>query len=378
MPAATTKNPKSEIRNPKSFHFVTGSDEAAVKNAAAELAASLAPSDDPLSVETIDGADANAERASECIALTIEALLTVAFFGGAKLVWLKNASFLADSVTGRSDAVAASLDRLLDTIEKGIPPDVTFLISAPEADKRRAAYKKLSKLAATTLHDKPSFGWGATEADVVDWVEQKISARQLRFTPDAAAILAARVGAETRQIESELDKLSLAFPSDHEITEDDVRELVPTTRAGGIFDLSNAIAKRDLQLSLATLRQLFAQNERAVGILLAAIIPTVRNLLLVKDLMDRHRIPVPGQPQFFAGALKKLPEKATDHLPRKKDGTLSTYPLGIAATNSRRFEIDELQDAYLACAQANRTLVTSAAAESVVLDQLIVRICGRD
>ncbi len=208
-------------------------------------------------------------------------------------------------------------------------------------------------------------------------MEQKIAPRGLRLTPDATAVLAARVGAETRQIKIELDKLSLAFPDDHEITDDDVRSLVPSTRAGGIFDLSNSIAKRDLRLSLDTLHQLFSQNERAVGILLAAIIPTVRNLLLVKDLMDRHRIPVPGQPQFFAGALKKLPEKATAHLPRKKDGTLSTYPLGIAATNSRRFEMEELQAAYLACAEANRSLVTSALAESVVLDRLIVQICGR-
>ncbi len=372
MPAAK-KKPSADTR----VHFVTGSDESAVKTAATELAAQLAPSDDPLATETIDGADANAERSAECVGRTIEALLTVAFFGGAKLVWLKNASFLADSVTGRSDTVATALDRLVATVESGLPPDVTFLISAPEADKRRTAYKSLTKLATTTIHDKVSLGWGTTEADVVDWVQQRVAARHLNVTPDAAALLAARVGTETRQIENELEKLSLAFPPDHEITEDDVRTLVPTTRSGSIFDLGNSISKRDLPLSLTTLTQLFTQGEKAVGILLAAIIPTVRNLLLVKDLMDRHRIPVPGQPQYFAGSLKKLPDSATAHLPRKKDGTLSTYPLGIAAANSRRFEVLELQDAYLACAEANRTLVTTQLAESVVLDRLIVKICSR-
>ncbi len=372
MPAAK-KKPTTDTR----FHFVTGSDEAAVKKAATELAAKLAPSDDPLSIETIDGADANAERSAECVARTIEALLTVAFFGGAKLVWLKNASFLADSVTGRSDSVATALDRLVTTVQSGLPPDVTFLLSAPEADKRRSAFKSLTKLADVTTHDKVSFGWGTTEADVIDWVEKQIAARRLRATPDAAALLAARVGTDTRQIDNELEKLSLAFPPDHELTEDDIRSLVPTTRAGGIFDLSNSIAKRDLPSSLATLTQLFSQGEKAVGILLAAIIPTVRNLLLVKDLMDRHRIPVPAQPQFFAGALKKLADTDTAHLPRKKDGTLSTYPLGIAAANSRRFKIEELETAYLACAEANRTLVTTQLAESVVLDRLIVQICGK-
>lgn len=368
---------KSSSKATSQINFITGSDEANVKKAATELAAQLAPSDDPLGIETIDGADANADQAAECVARTIEAILTVPFFGSAKLVWLKSASFFADTVTGRSDTVTGALERLADLLEKGIPADITLLISAPEADKRRTPYKRLSKIAATQIHDKPSFGFGATEADLVDWVEQQLAPHPLKLTHGAIATLAARVGTETRQLQSEIEKLTLAFPAGHEITEDDVRSLVPATRAGGIFDLGNAISRRDLSLSLATLEQLFHQGERAVGILLVAIIPTVRNLLVVKDLMERHRLQPPAQPHFFAGTLKKLSDAATAHLPRKKDGTLSTYPLGIAAVNARRFSLPELEEAYLACAAANRTLVSSQLAESVVLTRLVVQITSQ-
>ncbi len=369
--------PAAKATAATAIHFVTGSDEAGVKKTAVGLATRLAPSDDPFAVETIDGAAATVDEACQRIGATIEALLTIPFFGGGKLVWLKNASFLADSVTGRSESVTDAVERLLKILEAGLAEGVVFLLSAPDADKRRSAFKTLKKIAESHVEDKPDFGWGATEADVIDWVARQAAAAKLTISSDALEVLAARVGAESRQLDTEILKLQTAFGPDHEVTEDDVRALVPATRAGGIFDLSNALAKRDLALCLDTLDQLFRQGERAVGLLLAAIVPTVRNLLLVKDLMERHRITPPAQPQFFAGSLKKLSDEATAHLPRKKDGTLSAYPLGIAAVNARRFSLDELSAAFRACADANRQLITSQLAEDVVLERLVVQITGK-
>lgn len=367
-----------------SLHFVTGSDESAVKKAATELAMKLAPSDDPFAIETIDGAVATVDEAVTRVHQTIEALLTVSFFAGAKLVWLKSASFFSDTVTGRSDNVSTAIDKLLDILEKGLPEGVIFLLSAIDPDKRRSPYKTLGKLATVHLHDKPDFGFGATEADVVDWVAQRAAKAGLRLTDEAATVLAARVGAETRQLDNELEKLALAFPetaagsaTQAMLEVEQVRDLVPSTRAGGIFDLSNAVAKRDLRLCLSTLEQLFRQGEKSVGILLAAVMPTVRNLLVVKDLMVAHKIQPPSQPQFFKSALDRLPAGATAHLPRKKDGTLNAYPLGIAAVNATRYSLPELQTAFLACARANRELVTTQLAEDIVMSRLLVEIVGK-
>lgn len=361
----------------KHIHFLTGSDEAGVKKAATGLAAELAPSDDPFATETIDGAVGTVDEAVTKIQSTIEALLTLPFFGGGKLVWLKSASFFADSVMGRSDSVTATLDQLLAILALPLGDGVTCLISAPEADKRRTAYKALLKLATVAIHDKPDFGWGATEADLVDWVAKRVVEKGLRLDDDAVQLLTARVGTESRQLDTELEKLALAFGSGATITEMDVRDIVPSTRAGGIFDLGNAIAKRDLGLCVATLDQLFHQGEKSVGILLAAIVPTMRNLVSVKALMDEHRLQPPAQPQFFTGILKKLPESATRHLPRKKDGTINAYPLGLAAASARRYSLAELRDGFLACAQANRDLVTSRLPDEVVLHRLLVQIVAR-
>ena len=356
------------------IHFVTGSDEADVRRTAQKLATQLAPADGgEFGLEVIESPADSVDYCVEMVHQTLQAILTLPFFGG-KLVWMKGVTFLKDSQQGRSETVQNSLEKLLATLEEGLPEGITLLISAPEPDKRRTFYKSLSELAATTICDKPDFGFNATEDDLIDWVIDRCRERGVKMDNQAAVILTTRVGANTGQIDAELSKLVTSAGEGAIITEKLVRDLVPSTRAGGIFDLSDASNKRNIPLCLDTLAQLRRQGESAVGILLAAIVPTVRNLLAAKDLMDRHRIRPPSQPQFFASELKRLRAEDTIHLPRKKDGGLNTYGIGLAAMNAVRFERDHLVSAFLACRDANERLLRGHGSEDTLLTQLLVRI----
>ena len=359
------------------IYFITGSDESAVKKAAVALAAELAPGADAFGLETIDGAVDTVDAATDKIHATSQALLTLPFLGGSKLVWLKSATFLADTVTGRSDSVAAALESLCEILKRPLPDGVVFLMSAPEPDKRRSAYKQLTKLCKTSLHDKPDLGFRAGEEEVISWTAGKAHDRGLKISHAAVEALAARVGLDSGQLDNELDKLETAFGPGHPIEAPDVRALVPATRESGIFDIGNAISARDLPLAMETLSQLLRQGEKGVGILLASIVPTVRNLLLMKDLLARHKLQPPTQPQFFASALNRLAAADIDHLPRKKDGTLNTYPLGLAARNSAHYTAAELHRAFQGCAEANLQMVTSQASDEVVLTRLLAGFMTR-
>ncbi len=364
--------PKSRI------HFITGSDEAGVKKQAAELAKSLAPDADAFGLETIDGAFDTVDAAAGAITETIQSLLTLPFLGGTKLVWLKSASFLADTIAGKSELVVDGLEKLCKVLEAGLPEDVTFLLSAPQPDKRRSAYKTLVKLASTTVVDLPSLGFGGGEDQIIDWTATRVRAAGLRLSADAIETLAARIGLDSRQLDSELEKLSTAFGTATPVDADAVRELVPQTREGGIFDLSNAISKRDLPLALETLAQLFRQGEKGVGILLAAIVPTVRNLLCAKDLIARHKLPQPSHAKSFEGSLNRLSESALSHIPRKKDGTFSTYALGLAAVSSSHYALAELEAGFRACAEANQTLLSGNLTDEIIITRLLVGLLSRE
>ena len=374
MPA--TKKTKAPAN--AAIFAVVGSDESEVKRRAAQLAGELLAADaSEFGRDVIDGCADNAEQAAARIHETIQALLTLPFFGSEKLVWLKSANFLADSVTGRSATVLDALEALQSTLNEGLPDGVKFLLSAIDVDKRRGFYKSLSKLGKVEVFDKIDSTRSGWEEEVAPVVAQRASERGLRMSGETLEIFTMLTGGDSRTIDNELEKLDLFLGAQRrDVSEEDVRLLVPLTRAGVMFELSNAVAQRDAKRCLSLVEQLLKQGENAVGILLAAIAPTVRNLLLVKDLMQRHRLARPQHAGFFSGALNRLPQNALEHLPRKKDGSLNAYPLGVAALHAHRFQASELRALLDACLRANAHLVTTSADENVVLSELIAKVVG--
>src|SRR6267378_2182472 len=354
MPKTKAKSAVAKI------YAVVGSDDVEVKHTAVELADKLKPAAaGDFGLETIDGAADNADQAARQIRSTIDALRTLPFFGGEKLIWLKNANFLGDDQKARSAAVQAALEELTATMTAGLGPEITFLLSATEVDKRRSFYKALAKRAELQVFEKLDSSRGGWEEEATEMVQARAKKRKLQFDDDALELFVLLTGGDTREIENELEKIDLFLGKERAVNVDLVRELVPLTRAGVIFDLSNALAERDLELALELVRRLLDQGESAIGILLVAILPTVRNLLLAKDLMDRHRLSRPHVPFQFISAINRLPAAATEHLPRKKDGGISGYALGIAAQNAHRFETKTLIEGMEACLKANLRIVST-------------------
>jgi DNA polymerase III subunit delta len=363
---------KAETAN---IHAVIGSDEAEVKRAAAELAQKLAPEGaGDFGLEVIDGAADNTEQAAARIRSAIEALQTLPFFGSAKLVWLKNVNFLGDDSKARSAAVQAALEELSTLIDNDFGPGVTLLISATEVDKRRSFYKTLVKSAELQVFDRLDSARAGWEEAATEIVRQHAKKRKLQFDDDALDLFVLLTGGDTRQIENELEKIDTFLGKDRSVRVELVRELVPVSREGVIFELSNALSARDLELGLMLVHRLLEQGESAVGILLVAIVPTIRNLLLAKDLMEQHGIRRPHSPFQFIAAMNRLPGKATEHLPRKKDGSINAYSLAVAAHHAHRFAASELIEAMRACLNANVKLVTTQLDHELILTEVVVRL----
>jgi hypothetical protein len=151
--------------------------------------------------------------------------------------------------------------------------------------------------------DASRSGW---EEEAGEIVRRKAKTRGLLFAEDALELFVLLTGGDTRQIDNELEKIDLYVGKDRRVSAEEVRTLVPLSRAGVIFELGNALAACDLDRALALVRSLLDQGESAIGILLVAILPTVRNLLLAKDLMERHRLSRPSAPFSFISAVNRL------------------------------------------------------------------------
>lgn len=363
-------------KNDASIHAIVGSDDVEVKRIARDLAAKLAPPGD-FGTDTIDGQAGNSDEAAQRVYQTIDALQTFGFMGGEKLVWLKDANFLSDDRTGAAQATIDAIEKLTALLKAGVPEGTTFLLSAGAVDKRRSFFLTLKKIAEVTACDRIDSTKQGWEQNAAILVRDLASKKGLRLDEESLELFTLYTGGDRSAIESELEKLDLYLgPANRSVTLDDVRMLTPMSRAGVIFELGNAISSRQLPRALELLKHLMFNGEKAVGILLATIIPTVRNLLLVKDLMVRHKLSPPSNPFDFGRQLDRLPAEATAHLPRTKEGKLNAFSLGFAAVGARHFSLPDLQAGLKSCLEANVALVSAPTDTEVVLGQLLVRLIG--
>lgn len=379
MPAkkATAKKAKSSPGAGNVWAYV-GTDDLAVKEAAQNLTRKLMPPEEAeFGLEIVEGGADNSEHAERIVRNTLEALQTLPFFGGSKVVWLRGVNFLGDTVTGRSESTQNALAQLMAYLEGGVPPDVKFVLSAAEVDKRRSFFlnlKKVAQLEVFDLIDTSRSGWEEAVANLVEDLARDLD---LRLDDDALAHFIMLAGEDSRQIRNELEKLDLYLGEERQATLADVRAIVSQTKAGVVFELGNALGRRELEESLHLVDELIAQKENAVGILLAAIVPKVRNLYQAKTFEERCH-PSLSSYQAYTAAIERLPEKERAHLPMKKDGSgLNLFPLFLAAKEAKNFTAAELRTALEECLKANRRLVTGSLNPLIVLNQLLVRVLGR-
>lgn len=353
-----------------------GSDEGLVSEKALELYTRLTGgNDDGFTHETIDGIADNSEHAYEICGRVVQALQTIPMFGGDKVVWLRNASFLADNVTGRSQRTEQGVENLRGVLENGLPEGVKFLLTAPGVDKRRSFWKFIEKSAAVQVHDKIDTSGDGWQAEVADLVMGRAAELGLEFEPDALELFVLLAGEQSRQIGNELEKLDLYLgPERREVSENDVRLLVPLSRAAVVFEIGKALETGNPSRAIGLIDEQLAADESPVGIMRASVINVVRNLFLAKLAVESFGVPT-GSYNAFAGALNRLPEADRAWLPQKKDGSgVNAYPVFLAARNASRFSFDGLRDALEATLEADQALVTTGLDPRLVLHRLVVRI----
>lgn len=360
------------------FFAVVGSDEGLVREKALLLYNDLTGGlDDGFTHEVIDGIADNAESAHEICATTVQALLTLPMFGGDKVVWLRNASFFADTVTGRAQRTEAGIESLRTTLEKGLPDGVKFLLTAQSVDKRRTFWKFVEKSADIQIHDRIDTSREGWEDQVGALVTRRAKDLGLRFDRDALALFVLLAGEATQQIGNELEKLDLFLgPDRREVTEDDVRRMVPLSRAAVVFEIGKSIQKGDTVRAIDLIDQQLGANESAIGIIRASIIPTIRNLFMAKLIVEKLKVSG-GNYQSFAGGLNRLSAADRAWLPQKKDGTgVNVFPIFLALPGAANFELEGLQAAMEAALKADQALVTTGLDHRLILHRLIAEVAA--
>ncbi|MFA6564120.1 MAG: DNA polymerase III subunit delta [Verrucomicrobiia bacterium] len=368
MPAKATAN----------LYLVCGGEEYLVKENARRLVKSLAPKGGAeFAVEIVDGTVTRADEAVKAVYRVLEAVNTMGFFSSEKLIWLKDANFFGADKTSGAAVVTEAVAELVAVVKKGLPAGVTLIVSAAEMDKRRAFYLACDKLGEVAVFDAIDPGRDRDWEDkVTDFITAHARALGKNVSRQAVAQLIELNGANLRQIETELEKIAAYVGDRGAIEPADVRAVGSASREAIAWDLNDAVGHRDLGKALRLLDRLLFQGEEILG-LLALVASRVRQLLILRELVDRKLLRPGGEYPHMKGQLDRLPASVRDEMPAdRKLNPLLQHPFPVYKTlqQAANFTRPQLIRAMEWLLETNQQIVTGGMPGRLAMEELLARI----
>lgn len=211
------------------------------------------------------------------LSTVLDDAMSVPFFGDRRLVFLTNPLFLA----GERDKINQQYDGFIKYINN--PTLTTILvIFAPYAklDERKKVVKVLRNQA--TIVDTAKL----SERAAREAFQYELKQHKVKITSQALQMLIQRTDADFSLMMAQLPKLLLYAQTSKEITNNAIENLVTPKLEDNVFDLVNAILRRNAQLALKQYKMLILQQEDPIK-LNAVLLNQFRLLLQVKIMQDK-------------------------------------------------------------------------------------------
>lgn len=222
-----------------------------------KLVSALVSGDDTMNYSVFKGDNANADT-------IIEMASTMPFFAERRVILVEDSDFFKKG--------CAELEEFIPQL----PESTVLIFSEKNIDKRCKLYKDVAKNGAVAIFDTPD------EKTLLIWLKRLLS--EDGYSVDDAAVfkLLEYVGADMNNLCNEAEKLKCYTMEDKHITVDTVEALSINQIEGKIFDMMEALSKRDKKKTIDLYSDLLELREPAMRILY--LITRQFNLLLKTKL----------------------------------------------------------------------------------------------
>ncbi|MBF0303145.1 MAG: DNA polymerase III subunit delta, partial [Desulfamplus sp.] len=235
-----------------------------------------------LCYELLEGEDA-------VIPSIMERISTYSFFQEKKVVAIKNAPiFSPPGTSAQPGFLSHDLENLQKLIEKGFPANHYLVITASNADKRRALFNTI-KTSGLAIDCTVSQGSG--KADKEEQAEllrltmmEVLDRRGKGIDGDAFNALKEMTGFDPAALNDNLERLTSFIGDREKITIKDVYSVVKRSKKDPIFELTNAVAQKSLESSLFYYKSLCDNGFHPLQ-LLASIVNQIRKVFVVKSFI---------------------------------------------------------------------------------------------
>lgn len=229
---------------------------------------------------------------------------------------------------------------------KSISPRSTVILTASELDKRKKMYKTLQK--DFCLCEFPRLKGHELERRADELVRKEgyyISAHALKRIVDVA-------GSDLMTLVSELEKLMLFAGEEKNIPDEVIEDLVRTSRQQSIFDLTNAVGRRDRSGALRSLGNLLGMGEAPLVIVTMLARHCRQTLIAIEGLHERKH------PRDIAAAAK-MP------------ANIPPFALEQFISSARAANPDTVRNMYIRIAEIDKQLKSSSLDGRALLEGLI-------
>ena len=187
----------------------------------------------------------------------VNACMRYPMFSEKQVVLLKEAQQMKD------------IDKLESYIDNPLVSTI-FVVSYKEKKvDGRSKLAKLLKEKGELLSTKKMY-----ENQLPEWTNALIESKGYSISSRALMLLVEHIGNDLSRINNEIEKLAVNLDTRKKITEDDIEEYIGVSKEYNVFELQDAIAKKDLSKAIRII-QYFEGNPKAGPIQL--ILPTIYN-----------------------------------------------------------------------------------------------------
>lgn len=302
---------------------------------------------------------------------------------------------------------------LKEAIENGFPDNHHLIITTDLVDKRKSLFNTIKKNGIIINCSVPK-GDRKADKDQQNAVLRENTTRILSKTgkqidPAAYNYLCEMTGFDLRTFTGNLEKLISYSGEKGRISLDDARSLLRRTKQDPVYELSGAVAERNLEKALFYTGNLLKNSIYPLQIL-ATVVNQVRRLLIAKDFIAglpqgrwRRGMDYTGFRNTVMPLVKEndslikqkieerekrfeAPESTGRKTKKKKASTdiilaknpNSPYPVYLLIQNSERYTLDELIMALEALKNADRRLKSTGEDARLVLDDTLIQICRKN
>lgn len=355
-------------------YLICGDDEFRVSTATQTLLAELVPTADrEFGLDRVDGRVDTVAESVSALRAVLDAFVTDGLFGGGdKTVWFQEPTCLANERLAKSQAVKEKLADLAAAIKKGLPDGVKLVVSVSKINRASALFKAISSAGEVQDFGNGLKAYQKAEA-AAGLLAEYLPKVGLKMAGDVRTIFLARVGTDSRQIVSELQKLACYCGEGKEATAADVADIVSSGAVAEIWDFVDAFSRRDATALVRQIRVQLEQGENAIR-MVNSLLTTVGQLLAVREAQDRKWATRSGGSLSWNG----LPEElAHGFASSDKDvRTLIGFRLRKLLEQADLWTLRDLRNARHYLLALREDLVSLAIPESILLEMRLLQAIG--